>query len=127
MDGSIEKFKARFVVQGFTSVPVIHHTETFARTPEMSTARLLVAVAAVQDWEVEQMDVSAAFLYAPLEEEIYVTPPPGYEDDTGRVWHLRTTLYGVKQAPRQWNAKLISVLLEAGFTQSPLDPSFFCL
>jgi hypothetical protein len=99
VDLSVDKFKGRFVVQGFRSVPGIHHTETFAPTADSATARCLLAVAAVRDWEAEQMDVTAAFLYGPLHEDIYLVPPEGYEDGSGRVWKLRKALYGLKQAP----------------------------
>lgn len=127
VDGSLDKFKGRICVQGFTSIPGIHHFETFAPTASSSAARLFFAVACMKDWDVDQLDVSGAFLYATLEEEIYCRPPQGFEDPQGRVWKLKKSLYGLKQAPREWIAKLSSVLKAAGFVQSKVEPSLFIL
>lgn len=71
------------------------------------------------------MDVSGAFLYGPIEEDIYMTPPEGYEEPDGKVWKLEKALYGLKQAPRQWNLKLTEVLTSLSFKQSCLDPSLY--
>ena len=67
-----------------------------------------------------------AFLYGDLDETVYMTLPEGFfsENDT-RVCRLKKSLYGSKQAPRQWNAKLTSALLENGFKQSKSDYSLF--
>jgi hypothetical protein len=75
------------------------------------------------------MDVSAAFLYGPLTEDIYVRPPDGVEDPEGRnrVWKLRKALYGLKQAPRHWNSKLHEVLTSEGFSQSPFEAALYTL
>jgi hypothetical protein len=127
LDGTVEKFKVRWVVHGNRSKAGTHYDETFAPTPDATTARVLFALAALMDWEVDQMDVSAAFLYATLEEEreIYMIPPEGYEDGSGRVWKLTKALYGLKQAPRQWNTALSIELAKLNFTQSPLDPALY--
>mgnify|MGYP001810966029 CR=1 FL=1 len=127
LDGTLEKFKCRFCIQGFKADPGIHYNETYAPTAEMSTARLLLALATVLGWEVDQMDVAGAFLYGLITEEIYMLPPEGYEDGSGKVWKLEKALYGLKQAPRQWNQKLNEVLTSLSFKQSCLDPSLYIL
>ena len=116
VDGTLDKFKARICVQGFSSIPGVHHFETYAPTASSTTARLLFAVGCAKDWDIDQMDVSGAFLYGELEEEIYCRPPPGFEDPQGRVWRLKKSLYGLKQAPRVWIHTLRSVLVKAGFS-----------
>jgi hypothetical protein len=73
------------------------------------------------------MDVSGAFLYGDLEEEIYMRPPPGLEEPDGKVWRLRKSLYGLKQAPRTWNKALHKVLLQEGFVQSRVEPTLYVL
>ena len=125
LDGTVEKFKVRFVVHGNRSKAGIHFTETFAPTADTTTARVLLALATVLDWEVDQLDVSAAFLYGDLEEEIYMLPPDGYDDGSGQVWKLKKALYGLKQAPRQWNSALSRELARLNFIQSPLDPALY--
>ena len=67
----------------------------------------------------EVMDVKSTFLNCPLEEEVYVTQPLGFnvKGQESKVYILRKTLYGLKQAPRAWNKMIDSFLIEAGFTK----------
>ena len=125
IDGTVEKFKSRFVVHGNRSKAGVHYFDTFAPTADSTNARVLLSMATVGDWEVEQMDVSAAFLYGPLEEEVYMLPPDGYKGKQGKVWKLKKALYGLKQAPRQWNSELSHHLARIGFVQSNLDPALY--
>ena len=76
-------------------------------------------------WVVHQVDVSQAFLYGLIDRAVYMHQPPGHQDGTGRVCKLRRALYGLKQAPRIWSEHLQKTLLEAGFTQSPMDPALY--
>ncbi|CAI5524601.1 unnamed protein product [Closterium sp. Naga37s-1] len=81
--------------------------------------------AAVSGKFIIQMDISTAFLNGILEEDVYVTQPPGYEDGTGRVCKLKKSIYGLKQAPRCWYQKLAAVLEEMGLRTSSCDESLF--
>ena len=76
---------------------------------------------------VHQMDVQTAYLNGDLDEEIFMQQPPGYEvrGQEDLVCRLRKSLYGLKQAGRCWNKKLVSFLKERGFLQSACDPSVF--
>jgi transposase InsO family protein len=127
VDGSLDKFKSRLCVQGYDSIEGVHHFETYSPTASAAAARSLLALACARGWKVEQMDVSGAFLYGDLEEEIYCRPPPGFEDPEGRVWRLKKSLYGLKQAPRVWIKTLADTLKKAGFVQSQTEPSLFHL
>ncbi|XP_019161449.1 PREDICTED: uncharacterized protein LOC109158084 [Ipomoea nil] len=72
------------------------------------------------------MDISNAFLHRDLDEEVFMVLPPGFQSDRpNQVCKLTRSLYGLKQASRQWNAKLTSALLSVGFRQSNADPSLF--
>eukprot|EP00873_Tetraselmis_striata_P002038 jgi/Tetstr1/422302/TSEL_013146.t1 len=76
-----------------------------------------------------KVDVDTAFLYAPVEEEIYMRPPPGYEqyDARGRpmVLRLLKSLYGLKQSPRNWHNTLHKFLVCYGFQQLKSDPGAY--
>ncbi|CAL1358011.1 unnamed protein product [Linum trigynum] len=125
-DGSLERFKARVVAQGFRQNFGIDYEETFAPVAKMQTVRTLFAVAAMHGWCLKQLDVKNVFLHGDLKETIYMECPPGYlGGDKSKVCLLRRSLYGLKQAPRAWFEKFQDTILLAGFTQSNNDPSLF--
>ncbi|KAE9016675.1 hypothetical protein PR001_g14589 [Phytophthora rubi] len=77
-DGPVDRFKARLVIKGFVQKNGIDYTEIFAPVVRMEILRLLLALAAAMDWEVEEMDGKTAFLNGFLKEEIYMEQPVGY-------------------------------------------------
>ncbi|KAL2933792.1 Retrovirus-related Pol polyprotein from transposon TNT 1-94 [Bienertia sinuspersici] len=126
-NGDVERLKGHLVVFGNRKVEGIDYNETFAPVAKMGTVRIFLAVAVAKNWEVHQMDVCNAFLHGDLEEEVYMQLPPGYSSPIpGKVCRLRKSLYGLRQAPRQWFAKLSEALKRFGFTQSYADYSLFC-
>ena len=64
------------------------------------------------------MDIKGAFLNGKIEEEIYMRQPPGYETDKSKVCRLRRSLYGLKQAGREWNKRFRSFLINIGFQRA---------
>ena len=98
-DGSIERYKARLVVKGFTQEYRIDYEKTFALVAYISSVRALLAVAATSKWDLFQMDVKNAFLNGDLSEEVYMQLPPDLSVNSNKVCHLRHTFYGLKQAP----------------------------
>ncbi|CAL1375374.1 unnamed protein product [Linum trigynum] len=125
-EGTVEREKARLVAQGFRQEYGVDYEETFAPVAKMQTVRSLLAVAAMKEWRLLQLDVKNAFLHGDLKETIYMERPPGYTrgDDT-MVCRLRRSLYGLKQAPRAWFEKFHATILHAGLVQSENDPSLF--
>ncbi|CAN0862290.1 Retrovirus-related Pol polyprotein from transposon TNT 1-94 [Linum grandiflorum] len=125
-DGSIDRYKARLVAQGFRQEFGVDYDETFAPVAKMQTVRTLLAIAAHRHWDMTQLDVKNAFLHGDLKEVVYLACPPGYHSSaTNVVCLLRRSLYGLKQAPRAWFEKFQQTILSTGFTQSLNDPSLF--
>ncbi|KAM1401398.1 hypothetical protein ACFX1X_028606 [Malus domestica] len=125
-DGSIERHKARLVARGFTQTFGVDYKETFAPVAKMNSVRVLLSVAINCGWTLYQMDVKNAFLQGELQEEVYMQPPPGFDGIKGNmVCKLHKAIYGLKQSPRAWYAKLSSVLEKAGFLRSNADSSLF--
>lgn len=125
-DGSINKYKARWVVRGFEQEEGGDFNEVFAPTVKPMSYKLLFALAAAFDWEIEQMDVATAFLYGNVEEDVFVEQPHGYEEGDGEdVCHLHKALYGLKQSPRIWYKTLAEYLESIGYTALSSDMSVF--
>ena len=126
-DGSIDKHKARLVARGFTQQLGIDYGDTFSPVVKPATVRLVLALAVSRGWILRQIDVSNAFLHGYLSEDVYMQQPPGFEDARypSHVCKLQRALYGLKQSPRAWYARLSSRLLQLGFVPSRADASLF--
>ena len=79
VDGSVEKYKARFFSQGFSQIEGIDYEETFAPVARYSSIRTILSLRAQMGWHIHQMDVKIAFLNEIIEEEVYIEQPEGFE------------------------------------------------
>jgi len=89
--------------------------------------RLLLAYACICNFKLFQMDMKSAFLNDFLNEEVYVSQPPGFEDHLypNHVFKLKKVLYGLKQAPRQWYERFGNFLLSKGYASGAFDKTLF--
>lgn len=115
-DGTIDRHKARLVAQGFSQRPGFNFEETYASTLGWATLRAILAKSALDDVEVESVDISAAFLNGEIDAEIYMKQPDGFpQGSPDQVLCLIKAIYGLRQSPRLWHEKLDSVLVSMGF------------
>jgi hypothetical protein len=127
--GEIEKYKARLVARGFTQIYGIDYYETYAPVARLSSFRLLLAIAARNNWPVDTFDFDSAYLNSVLGEDevIYLEQPPGYETNDRRYWvcRLYKALYGLKQGAKNWYEALRQALVELGFERTEADHGVF--
>ncbi|WOH04396.1 hypothetical protein DCAR_0623805 [Daucus carota subsp. sativus] len=126
-DGSVERYKARLVARGFSQQYGIDYDETFSPVAKLTTIRVLLALAASNNWKLWQMDVKNAFLHGELDRVIYMEQPRGFEskERSDYVCKLRKALYGLRQAPRAWYGKIGEFLVESGYQVTSADSSLF--
>ncbi|GJV11722.1 zinc finger, CCHC-type containing protein [Tanacetum coccineum] len=123
IDGSIEKFKARLVAKGFTQREGLDYFDTYATVARNTTIRILIALASINKLIIHQMDVKTAFLNGELEEEVYMEQPEGFviQGQENKVCKVIKSLYGLKQALKQWHQKFNQVILSNGFRINESD------
>ncbi|KAJ0502363.1 putative RNA-directed DNA polymerase [Helianthus annuus] len=126
-EGNITKHNARLVAKGYVQQPGIDFEEVFAPVARMETIRVILAMAAKQNWSVYHLDVKSAFLNGELKEVVYVKQPEGFlvPGRENKVYRLRKALYGLRQAPRAWNERLDKTLKQLGFTRCPREQAVY--
>uniref|UniRef100_A0A8R7VAY3 Reverse transcriptase Ty1/copia-type domain-containing protein n=1 Tax=Triticum urartu TaxID=4572 RepID=A0A8R7VAY3_TRIUA len=128
-DGSLARYKARWVLHGFTQQAGVDYGETFSPVVKPATIRAVLSIAADKSWPIHQLDVKNAFLHGHLAETVYCHQPSGFIDSakSSHVCRLNRSLYGLKQAPRAWFSRFTTYPRTLGFTASRTDSSLFVL
>jgi hypothetical protein len=124
-DGNVIKYKARLVAKGCAQRPGYDYFETHSPVVRMETIRAILAIAPTRKLHIQQLDVKGAYLNGKLKERVYMRQPEGHEDRTGRVCLLIKTLYGLKQAGREWNLELDAKLRKKGYARLRSDPCVY--
>jgi hypothetical protein len=127
-DGTILKYKARFVAMGNTQKYGIDYEETFAGVMVSKSFRIMLSILNEDpENEMEHWDVKMAFTQAPLEDEIFMYEPEGFETEgTERnVCRLKKSLYGLKQSARNWQLLLKTYFHQNNISPTHADPCVF--
>jgi hypothetical protein len=127
--GNITRYKARLVGRGYTQVEGIDYFDTFADVVHYDTLKTMLAIAAARNRRLFHLDFTAAYLNAPMEEDIYIEVPYGYKPtmEGDVVLKLAKSLYGFKQSGRNWRRHLHDWLIEYGFRNSEKDRCLYVL
>nr|GEU61317.1 zinc finger, CCHC-type [Tanacetum cinerariifolium] len=123
VDGTVEKFKVRLVIQGFKEKSGIDYFDTYAPVARISTIRLLIAMASIHSLIIHQMDVKTTFLNGELEKEVYINQPLGFimSGNENNACKLIKSLYGLKPTLKQWHQKSDEVVLSNGYLLNQAD------
>ncbi|CEL56474.1 hypothetical protein RSOLAG1IB_11946 [Rhizoctonia solani AG-1 IB] len=114
-------YKARLVVQGFSQQPGIDYGQTFAPVVRLDSIRTLSSLANQNNWDIQQLNVTSAFLHSDVEEELYMRPIPYYNNGSSNVLRLCRSLYRLKQARCMWNCMFDSKMKGLGYLSCLTD------
>ncbi|GJU15310.1 putative ribonuclease H-like domain-containing protein [Tanacetum coccineum] len=125
--GVVVRNKARLVAQGYRQEKEIDYDEVFAPVARFEAIGVFLAFASYMGFIVYQMDVKSDFLYGTIDEEVYVSQPPGFVDPKfpKKVYKVVKALYGLHQAPKAWYATLSTFLLKSGYRRGTIDKTLF--
>ena len=134
-DGLVRKLKSRLCVRGDQQIEGVDFFDTFAPVVQWSTVRMMFILSLQLGLASTQVDYVSAFCQAPIEEEVYVGLPRGWESlnnmnipqkfKRNHVLKLKRSMYGLRQSPRNFFKHLKKNLEIAGFVQSENDPCLF--
>ena len=127
IDGTLERYKARFVAKGYTQTYGVDYQDTFAPVVKMNIVRVLLSLSTNCQWSLQQFDVKNAFLHGDLEEEVYMETHASFTIDfkINGVCKLKKALYGLKQSPRAWFGRFTAAMKKMEFKQSQGDHTLF--
>jgi hypothetical protein len=122
-DDTIDKYKTRLVAKGYIQNEGKDFFDTYSPVARLTTIHVLLLLAASHGLLIYQMDVKITFLNGELEEEIYMTQPDGFivKGQEDKVCKLLKSLYGLKQASKQWHEKFDITLISVGFSVNEAD------
>jgi len=114
------------VAKSYTQSYGVDYQETFEPVAKFNTVRILLSLAANQDWPLPQFDVKNAFLHGEISEEIYMDSSPGMTYSIGmKVCKLKKALYGLKQSSRAWFGRFTKSMKTFDYKASISDHTLF--
>jgi hypothetical protein len=117
--------KARLCVRGDMEKDVLETEDVFASVVRTENLKLLLTLISTFNWSYLTLDVSTAFLNAPLKKDVYIYVPQGIRKDGDTCLKLNRALYGLREAPAAWNEELTNTLIAMGFEKTQADWNVF--
>jgi hypothetical protein len=126
-DGTLDRYKARWVLRGFTQRPGVNYDETFSPVVKLVTVRMVLATAISCNWPIQQFDVKNAFLQGTLSEIVFCYQPMGFTNPAHPdfVCRLHKSLYGLKQVPRAWYSQFATYMTTLWFIEAKSNTLLF--
>lgn len=124
-NNGVKHYKARLVARGFEQNDDIDYNDIYAPVAKLTTFRLFVSVATMLKLPIHQMDVTGAFLYGEIKDDLYLQLPEGAFSENNNIVKLRKSLYGLKKSPKQWNEKFNSIMIKENFIKSKADSCLY--
>ena len=117
VDDKEDRYKVRLVVKSFSQKAGIEFHEIFSPVVKIVSIWIVLALVALLDLELQQLDVQTAFLHGDLDEDIYMEQPEGFVQNCNKkfVCRLKKSLYGLKQSPRKWYNKFDSFMMSQNY------------
>lgn len=127
LDGILSKHKSRLVANGMRQQDCLDYDQTFVPIVKPVIVQIILLLTINHGWKLHQMDVSNAFLYGFLDEDVFMRQPLGFLDSGhfDLVCKLQCSIYDLKQSPRAWFHHLKNAIVNLGFVESLHDESLF--
>ena len=127
LDG-MEVVKVRFVARGDLQQVEDIPQNVYSPVSTLENVRLIMIVSITNNWPLVQADINTAFLYSKSSSVQYLKLPkghPAYSERHEMVWAGKCCIYGLKEAPKAWNATFDQFLTDLGFTNCEVDPCLY--
>ena len=123
--GNVIKFKARLTAKGFSQKEGIDFDDTYASVSDFVSVRLFLTICLNLNFEYHQIDISTAFLNLDINFDVYMAQPDDVSDGTDRVWKLKKSIYGLKQAAHDWEMTINDFLKKNDIEKIRTDSSLY--
>ncbi len=121
----ILRYKARWMIRDFEQIERLNYTKIFVSMIKSMSYKTMYVIVAVNDWEIEQMNVKIAFLYDKIHENVFVVQLTRFEQRINQICKLNKALYELKQSSRVWFETLAKFLFSLDYVSLDVEFNVF--